>query len=211
MKITKFGHCCLLVEENSLRLLTDPGAFSDGQNEVIGIDVVLITHEHQDHFHLDSVKKIIQNNPEVKILTNKTVGDLLNKEAILFSLVEDGQSLMEKGVLIEGFGKEHAIIHSSIPVVQNTGYMIGNKLFYPGDAFIKPGKPVEVLALPTAGPWMKVSEAIDYALAVQPKISFAVHDAVLAHPEMLNGIPQRILAQLGVRLDMLDLKRTYEF
>ena len=211
MKVTKFGHCCLLIEEDGLRVLTDPGVYSEAQNEVTGINVVLITHEHQDHFHLDSMKEIIKNNPEVKIITNKAVGELLNKEEIPFSLVEDGQNLLEKGVLIEGFGDRHAVIHSSIPVIQNTGYMIANKLFYPGDALIKPSKPVEVLALPTAGPWLKVSEAVDYALQVKPRICFAVHDAVLAHPEALNGIPQRILAALGVRLDILDLKRTYEF
>ncbi|HZX00938.1 MAG TPA: MBL fold metallo-hydrolase, partial [Candidatus Paceibacterota bacterium] len=65
MKVTKFGHCCLLIEENGLRVLTDPGVYSEAQNEVTGINVVLITHEHQDHFHLDSMREIIKNNPEV--------------------------------------------------------------------------------------------------------------------------------------------------
>src|SRR3990167_2590566 len=102
MKVTKFGHCCLLIEENGLRVLTDPGVYSEAQNEVTGINVVLITHEHQDHFHLDSMKEIIKNNPEVKIITNKAVGELLNKAAIPFSLVEDGQNSLEKGVPIEG-------------------------------------------------------------------------------------------------------------
>ncbi|MBP9694894.1 MAG: MBL fold metallo-hydrolase [Candidatus Magasanikbacteria bacterium] len=29
MRITKFGHSCLLVEENDVRVLIDPGAFSN--------------------------------------------------------------------------------------------------------------------------------------------------------------------------------------
>ena len=49
MKITKFGHSCLLVEENGVRILFDPGSYSTAQNDVKNIDVVLITHEHSDH------------------------------------------------------------------------------------------------------------------------------------------------------------------
>lgn len=52
MKITKFGHCCLLIEENGVRILTDPGTYSTQQSEVKNIDFVLITHEHADHFQL---------------------------------------------------------------------------------------------------------------------------------------------------------------
>jgi L-ascorbate metabolism protein UlaG (beta-lactamase superfamily) len=73
MKITKFGHCCLLIDEKSLRILIDPGKYSDGQNSITNIDVVLITHEHQDHLHVDSVKSIIANNPSVRIMTNAGV------------------------------------------------------------------------------------------------------------------------------------------
>lgn len=32
MKIRKTGHCCLEIKVNDLTILTDPGAFSDGQN-----------------------------------------------------------------------------------------------------------------------------------------------------------------------------------
>ena len=40
MKITKFGHCCLLIEENGVRILTDPGTYSTQQSEVKYIDFV---------------------------------------------------------------------------------------------------------------------------------------------------------------------------
>ena len=38
MKITKFGHCCMLVEEKGLRILVDPGNFSTAQNELMDIE-----------------------------------------------------------------------------------------------------------------------------------------------------------------------------
>src|SRR3990167_3237458 len=179
MKITKFGHCCLLIEENGVRILTDPGNYSTQQSEVQGIDFVLITHEHADHFHLDSLRALLKNNPEAKVITNQSVGLLLEKENISFTLVKDGQSFQASGVSIEGVGKNHALIYPTLPIVQNTGYFIANKLFYPGDALTQPEKTVELLALPVAGPWIKIQEAIDYALQVHSKVCFPIHDGNL--------------------------------
>lgn len=93
MKITKFGHCCLLIEENGVRILTDPGTYSTQQSEVKNTDFVLITHEHADHFHIDSLKALLKNNPQAKVITNKSVCVLLEKENIAFSIVENGQNL----------------------------------------------------------------------------------------------------------------------
>ena len=144
MKLTKFGHCCLLIEENGVRILTDPGAYSDSQNFVQNINVVLITHEHSDHIHIDSLKAIIKSSPNLKIFTNTGVGALLAKEGIGLELLEVGASHTEQGVLIEAIGKYHALIHDSIPTIPNTGFFIANRLFYPGDALTKPNKPVEI-------------------------------------------------------------------
>ena len=64
MKITKFGHCCLLIEEGEAQILTDPGNYNDTP-EVENLDAILITHEHSDHFHLDALKAILENDPSV--------------------------------------------------------------------------------------------------------------------------------------------------
>lgn len=212
MKITKFGHCCLLVEENGVRILTDPGTYSTQQSEVKNIDFVLITHEHTDHFHLDSLKALLKNNPQAIVITNKTVGALLEKDNIAFRVVEDRQYTDAKGVLIEGFGKNHALMHTSIPPVQNTGYFLANKFFYQGDAFTSPGKQVEILALPVAGPWLKLSEAIDYALELKPKICFPVHEGTMAKlPGSVHKIPPQILGPKNIKFTVLELDKEYEF
>jgi len=91
MKITKLGHCCLIIEENGVKILTDPGTYTTEQNNVKDVDIVLITHEHQDHFHLESVKTILANNPKAKIITNNAVGGLLKEAGINCELLEDGQ------------------------------------------------------------------------------------------------------------------------
>lgn len=209
MKITKFGHCCLLIEESGLRILTDPGTYSTSQDSIKGIDVVLITHEHQDHLHIDSLKKVLKNNPQARVITNRSVGSLLDNENIKFELLEKG-TLTEKDVLIEAFGEKHAFMHPSIEPIQNIGYFIANKLFYPGDAFTNPHKPVDILALPVAGPWMKLSEAIDYAEELKPRVCFPVHEGILKSPGSTHRIPPSILKPLGIKFTVLEIDKETE-
>lgn len=184
MKITKLGHCAMVVEEGGVRLLTDPGNFTDAQNTLTGLDGIVITHEHADHFHVESVKAVVANNPNVIIVTNSAVAALLQKEGITANVqvAGDGQSAEVKGIKIEGFGRDHALIYGDMGTCENTGYFIGGTLYFPGDNFHQPGKKVDVLALPVAGPWMKIGEAIDFAKAVAPRVAFGVHDGMIVPP-----------------------------
>ncbi len=212
MNITKIGHCCLLIKEPGLTVLTDPGAWTTGQNNLTGIDVVLITHEHQDHFHIDSVKAIIKNNPNVKIVTNTAVGKLLDEAQIPYQIIEHGDSQKFAGILVEGFGEKHAEIYSTIPPVQNTGYLIGGKFFYPGDALVNPEKPVEILALPVCGPWLLLSDAIDYAKELKPQHVFPVHDGMLnEHGSFVGMVTKRLLELEGVKVVAPDGQKPMEF
>lgn len=211
MKITKIGHCCLLVEEGSLTILTDPGAWTDAQNQLTGIDVVLITHEHPDHFHIESLQKVLQNNPSAVVITNHAVAKLIVQAGLTAELLEDGQQRDIQGVSLSAHGTEHAAIYPSIPAVPNTGYIIAKRFFYPGDAFFNPQVPVEILALPVAGPWMKISEAIDYAKAIKPKITFPVHDGMLKIVGPFHMLPQKFLSEVGIDFTVIEPGNSQEF
>lgn len=184
MKITKFGHCCLLIEVAGKRVLTDPGKFTVSQNEVRNLDLILITHEHVDHCHSDSLVEIVKNNPQAKIVTNTSVGKILESLKINFEVLEGNYEAQIGGVKLEALDGKHVEIFGDYGQVQNTGYFIADKLFYPGDAYTVPSKNVSVLALPVAGPWCKVAEVITYALAVRPQKAIPVHDGILNE----NGI-----------------------
>lgn len=198
MKITKIGHCCLLIEDEGVRILTDPGHYTSAQNELSGLDAVLITHEHADHLHLDSLKLILQNNSTVEVICNSAVASILAEAGIAYTLLNNLEELEVKGVKIKAFEDQHAEIHKSMPQCANTGFMIANKLFYPGDAFIEPNISVDVLALPVAGPWMRMSEGIDYGIMIHPRIAFPVHDAMLKSPGIHHNLPKKILEANGV-------------
>lgn len=191
--------------------MTDPGAYSTLQNEAENIDLILITHEHQDHFHLESLKAVLKNNPKARVVTNKSVGNLLEKEKISSELLEHGQKAEYGGIHIEGCGEKHAIIYENFGQVENTGYFIAHKLFYPGDAFYNPGKPVPILALPVSGPWMKISEAVDYAKSLRPKICFPVHDGMLRFGGPNHAIPQKFLPTAGIRFEIIPDGGSKEF
>lgn len=200
MIIKKLGHCCLLIKHNDITVLTDPGGFTTSQNDVTGIDVILITHEHADHLHIGSLQTILQNNPQAKIYTNSGVARLLQLEQIAYELLEEGQRVMVKEVEISGHGTLHGEIYHTLPRVTNTGYMIGRTIFYPGDALYNPGVPVEILALPITGPWLKLSEAIDYAREIKPTKCFPVHDGMIRSDilAVMHRMPEMILAGEGI-------------
>lgn len=179
MNITKIGHCCLLVKTKGLTILTDPGAFTVAQNTLTDIDIVLITHEHGDHLHVDSLKEILKNNPNARVITNESVKKILINESITCEILGNRSATEISGIDISAIEGKHEEIFEEFGQVQNTGFFIDNRFPYPGDSYIVPENPVEILALPVAGPWCKVSDAIRYALKVNPKKAFPVHDGQL--------------------------------
>ncbi len=212
MKIKKLGHCCLVLEINSKRIMTDPSDFNYGGDSVSEreISLILITHEHADHLHIDTLKQILQNNPNTKVISNTSVGKLLTEEGIDFIKVEDGEIYDFDGILIKGFGDKHAQIYEEYGQVQNTGYMV-DSFCYPGDSFSLPNAEVDILALPVLGPWMKMKDAIDYAKEIKPRICFPVHDAPLkSFATFIYKIPEHFLSKVGIDFKKLEVGKEEE-
>lgn len=194
MKIKKIGHCCLIIEVNGVKIMTDPGNYTDGQDFETGINYILVTHEHLDHIHINSLKKVLENNVYARIVTNSSVKKLLEQHGIYCQILEEGEF---KFPAFNLFAKTcpHVEIFPSIAPVQNTGYLVDNKLFYPGDAWLEIDQPVKILALPVAGPWCKMVDSLQYAIRVNPQFVIPVHDGMIKEKNItpFRSLPEKIL------------------
>jgi L-ascorbate metabolism protein UlaG (beta-lactamase superfamily) len=179
MRITKLGHCCLLIEVAGSRILTDPGEFSDPKAAAGPIDAVLISHEHPDHLHVGGLRQVLEQNPDARVITNESVGEILAEHDIEHTVLAHEATHELNAVRIKAYDGKHVEIFADFGLVQNTGFLIGTQFFYPGDAYTVPQEPVNVLALPVAGPWCKLADAIRYAIELEPKWVIPVHDGVL--------------------------------
>src|SRR3989344_3461192 len=102
MKIRKLVHCCLVIEEGGKRIMTDPGSYTaEEHTKEKNIDIILITHEHGDHLHVESLKRILQNNPNALIITNSAVGKILDAEGIRYQVLENKIPKEVAGVTLE--------------------------------------------------------------------------------------------------------------
>jgi L-ascorbate metabolism protein UlaG (beta-lactamase superfamily) len=197
MRLTKYGHSCLLVEQGRDRMLLDPGTLSGGFEALEGLTAVCFTHQHVDHLDLERLRGLLDRNPAIRVVGDRGSAKALREAGAEVEVVEDGDELDIGGVGVRVAGRDHALVHPDVPVVPNVGYMVGGRLFHPGDAFTLPGQPVEVLAVPAGAPWLKVSEAVDYLRQVGPKVAVPVHERVLS--AVGTAAHYRQLEQLGAR------------
>lgn len=179
MELTKYEHACFVVEKDGKSVVVDPGVLTTDFTMPDNVVAVIITHEHADHLDLDHLSAISEANPRVVMIGPRDVTAKL--KGFETRAVHGGDNFTIDGIELEFFGDEHAAIHPTLPRAQNVGIMIDERVYYPGDSFTVPEKSVDTLALPIGAPWLKISETIDFMIAVAPRFAFPTHDAVLSH------------------------------
>ena len=193
MWLQKFGHACLLVGSDEARVLLDPGTFAKGFEQLTGLTAVLVTHQHADHLDLDRVVDgLLRGNPEALLYTDEASATTLTERGLEAQAVRGGDELYLAGLDVRVLGENHAVVHPDIPTIPNVGYLLGGRLLHPGDALTIPPGPVQVLALPTAAPWLKSAESVDYLRAVAPPVAVPIHEAVLADPDHYSALLRRL-------------------
>lgn len=189
MRITKFEHACLSIEKDDQNLIIDPGDITDDfvvPPHVVGI---VLTHEHSDHVDPVKIQAILETNPEATVISH--AGIIGTSAWHNTNIVQPGDTITVGNFSLSFFGGKHEVIHTTIPVVDNIGVMVDDVLYYPGDSYALPGRLVEVLAVPTSGPWLKIGDVADFVKAIHPRIAFSTHDA---HSSVKNtGLVDRLL------------------
>jgi L-ascorbate metabolism protein UlaG (beta-lactamase superfamily) len=185
MQVTHFGHSCVLLDTGAARLLIDPGSFSTGFEGLTGLDAVLVTHQHPDHLDTERLPALLRANPDARLIVDGgTAGQLTDVD---HEAVEPGATVTVAGARVEVLGGQHAVIHPDIPVIPNNAYLVDGTHLHPGDALDTVPADVDVLFLPAAAPWSKISETIEYLRAVAPRAAVPIHQGILANPAVFYG------------------------
>jgi glyoxylase-like metal-dependent hydrolase (beta-lactamase superfamily II) len=198
VRVTKFSHSCLRIEDDGAVLVVDPGSFSE-RFALTGADAVLITHEHFDHLDVEGLADTLAQRPGLRVYAHADVLPTRKAFADVVTAVEAGSEFTAAGFTVRAYGGQHAVIHPDIPRIANLGFLISDgatSVYTPGDSFTVPDEPVETLFVPLNAPWLKLSEAIEFVRAVKPGRAFALHDFLLTetgaqvsdgHLERLGG------------------------
>ncbi|MEW2385976.1 MBL fold metallo-hydrolase [Micromonospora sp. NPDC047707] len=172
MRITKFTHSCVRIEHDGRVLVIDPGTWSEPA-ALAGADAVLVTHEHTDHIDVLRLAGlgVPVFAPEGARLPAST--------PLPVTRVGAGQRFDAAGFAVTATGGRHATIHGGQPACANLGYLVEDAVYHPGDSLHPPGRPVHTLLVPAQASWLKLTEAIDFAVAAGAARTVAIHDAQL--------------------------------
>ena len=196
MRLTKYTHSCVRLDDGGRALVIDPGTFSETQLALDGAHAVLITHEHADHIDAPALLAAAQADAALRVWAPAPVAELLASLGDRVTAVGADESFSAGGFAVRTFGGLHALIHPLIAApVANVSYLVEGAIYHPGDSFMVPQVPVETLLIPIHAPWSKIGEVIDFAAAVRAPRAFQIHDALLS--DIGSALVDRLVGTVG--------------
>jgi L-ascorbate metabolism protein UlaG (beta-lactamase superfamily) len=215
MKITKYPQSCILFEYKNKRILIDPGKFVYEQADMKpedwkNIDILLLTHEHGDHAMPEAIKIIVENNNPI-ILTNKPVHDILEKEGIDSEILEPGQRKAIGNIRITGIKSKHGPLPSGDTAPDVIGFLIDDKLYHPGDTVYLKEKPyADVVCVPVCGTVvMDPGQAARFVSEIKPKLAIPIHYSNPTYPTATKGFEDEMSGS-GIKIKVLKDKKSIE-
>ena len=199
-KLFYVSHDSFRMETGKKVIYTDPFNIPDGAKRA---DIILITHQHQDHLQLESINKIADKN--IVIVAPVTAEyELKNKVLAKLRRVKVGDNLKLDGIIIEvkaayNLKKERLNYH---PKKEGfAGYIVtfeGVKIYFAGDTDVIPEMKkikCDIALLPVSGTYvMTAEEAFEAAVLINPKIVVPMHYGAI----------------VGSDTDALNLKKAME-
>lgn len=178
MKLTRYSHACMVLEDNGQKFVIDPGNSVKNIDDITNVVAVFVSHEHPDHFFPANLENIVSANPDVDIFSTKAVADAFGKNV---TVVSENDQHITGPFQLQFTGKKHALAHPDWDLgMENRGVIVNNSFYYGGDSFTLPNKPIKVLAAPLAYAWAPMEKIMNYVAQVQPEICIPVHDINLS-------------------------------
>lgn len=182
MKIKKYVHATVELEMVGKKILIDPGKYNFGggrfeldyleRDYFKDIDIVLLSHTHADHYDKDIVSRIYQEcNP--KIISNKEVGEDLEKNNIEHLVLNPGQETNIDDINIRAVSCDH--------IIPSIGFLVddGNQtVYYVGDSvYQKQDEQTNMLFVPIGNRDLVMSpeEAAKFTAEIKPNLVVPIH------------------------------------
>jgi L-ascorbate metabolism protein UlaG (beta-lactamase superfamily) len=217
MRLTKYTHSCVRLDDADASLVIDPGSYS-GEAELRqaldGVDAVLVTHEHPDHLDVASMTQLLAERPSMRVWAPAPVAELLTEARDQVVVVGPGDSFVAGGLPVTTHGGQHALIHRSIPVVPNVAYVVGepgrDAVLHPGDSLLAVPQAVQTLLLPLHAPWSSVGEVLDHLIAARAPQVHQIHDGLLNERgrTLVEGHVSRVSEEYGSHYRPLQIGQT---
>ena len=207
LTITFIGHGTLMFEIDNKVIHIDPTAMFADYSTLPKADLILITHEHADHFDMATIDKI--SKKETEIILTQTCKNQLQKGKVM----KNGDSYNWKKFIhiqaVPAYNIQHKTNTGQLfhPKGQGNGYILtfGNfKVYVAGDTEnipeMKSLKNIDVAFLPMNLPYtMTPKMTADAALSFMPKILYPYHYGNTDTNELVNLLKNRPEIEVRIR------------
>ncbi|RPJ08118.1 MAG: MBL fold metallo-hydrolase [Spirochaetaceae bacterium] len=179
LKIHFIGHATLMLDFNGTIIHVDPVNSYVNYDHLPKADIILITHNHSDHFDRSAIEKISKES--TVILANKTVTDMIKKG---IALADNGiwESVKIRILAVPAYNTT-AGRTSYHPRGRDNGYVLelgGKRVYIAGDTEDIPEmanlKNIDIAFLPMNQPYTMTPEQVANAVRmVRPGIVYPSH------------------------------------
>jgi len=183
VKLTWLGHDGYRIQNGKV-IYIDPFQIEGGGPKA---DIVLVSHEHEDHCSVDDLKKIVTPNTIIVALA-QSKSELEKVKAMEIKIVKPGDKVNIGDVTIETvpaynvnkFMKPGKVFHPKED--GKLGFVVtvkGTRIYHAGDTDHIPEMKnirTDIALLPVSGTYvMTAQEAVEAAATINPKLAIPMH------------------------------------
>jgi len=184
MRVRKFGHSCLMVEERGESVLFDPGRreFLDPSatpDTFAGVSTIVVTHWHTDHADPDLIRRIVDRSG-ARVFATADGERELGAVGVRATVPAPGTTSVGAFTLRTMIVPHAALLTGPPP--DNLACVVNDRLLHSGDSFdpkLAEYRGIEALALVVTAPWMTDLDAAAFVERVAPRRVLPVHDGYL--------------------------------